>query len=250
MVQYFDYNKSKICYYTFGKQSNPAILFLHGWGASSALWIDIFKNFSKAYYLIFIDFAPFGKSGKLKQVWNINTYTNCVTQLLHKENISNYYVVSHSFGFRIALNLALQKQNIIKMVSICGAGIENKPLKIKLKITLYKAKKLLVKCKLLNSKLLQNCGSNDYKTLTPILKETFNNIVKYNFAKLLKYIQTNILLLYSKNDDQISIKQAKTFNKKLQNSSLYLFDGGGHYLFLTQKTAIQNAIKIFFEKGD
>ena len=248
MKKYFTFNKTKVCFYTFGSPNNQAILFLHGWASNSSLWINIFKQLKNNYYLVFLDFPPFGNSSHIIHAWDINAYTNCALKLITKLQLNKCNIISHSFGFRIALSLCLKQCNVNKIVSICGAGIERKSLKTKVKIALYKFKKFLVKLKLIKQLNLQKYGSKDYIKLCPILKQTFNNIVTYNFLPYLKYINNSILLLYAKDDDQISIKQAKTFNKKLSNSSLYLFSGGGHYLFISNPTAIINAINIFFKK--
>ena len=246
MKKYFNYNNTDICYYTYGSKTNNACLFLHGWATSSDLWANIFMPLKQNYYLVFIDFPPFGNSGDLKFAWSLYDYVGAVNKLISLLDLTNVSIIAHSFGFRVAIllnnNIAIKK-----IISICGAGIEKKPFKIKCKILFYKIKKFLVRCKLLDRKRIENNGSKDYLSLSPIMKQTFTKITNCDLTKHLKNITAKTLLLYARDDDQINVKDAVIYNKKIKNSELYIFDFGGHFLFLTQQTPVFNAVQIFLK---
>lgn len=245
MKQYFTYNQTKICYYIIGTQFSKICLFLHGWGTNSKLWMSSFLKLKDKYTLIFIDFPPFGQSQQLLSPWTIEDYANAVIYLLKLLNVKKINIVAHSFGFRVAIYLSYLNVNICKIVSICGAGIEKKSIQTKLKILKYKFIKFMVKLKFLNNSKLTRYGSRDFISLSPTMKKTFINITNTNLYKHLKFVKAKTLLLYSKDDDQIRLKDAFRYKKKIKNSELYIFEDGGHFLFLTKESAIKEAINIF-----
>ena len=250
MKKYFYFNATKVCYNVLGQDNTDCILFLHGWGTSSALWIDIFKYLSKNYKLIFLDFPPFGCSGDLLSPWSLQDYSKCVSTLLKKLNINSCSIICHSFGFRVAIVLCKNGFKVNKIIVMGGAGIKKKCFIVKTKILFYKTKKLLSKIKLYDKDKLQSCGSQDYKTLSPIMKQTFVNIINCDLKTYLPYILAQTLLLYAQDDKETPVKIAKIFKKKIKNSSLYIFKSGGHFLFLTNTIAITNAVNIFLKKED
>ena len=180
---FFYVDDLKIYYKVLGEKSsnNYPILFLHGWGGS----VDSFKIFENELKsktkIIFLDFPPFGKSSKLNKVYDIDSYAKIVLSLLRKLKIKKVNIVAHSFGGRVALYLASKNCDMVNKMLLTGcAGLKRKELKIKIKIYFYKFKKLLSKLGLYPKIKLDNCGSEDYKNLNFVMKQTFNNIVNFD----------------------------------------------------------------------
>ena len=141
----FNFSNTKVFYQIFGdNNTNPPILFLHGWGGSTKSFEFFAKKHCQTHKCILIDFPPFGLSSEPSFAWTVQTYAECVTKLLIELNIKKIFVVAHSFGGRVAIQLATSKQICVcKMLFTASAGIRKKSFKRTLKIWWFKILKFL-----------------------------------------------------------------------------------------------------------
>lgn len=228
--------------------SNHFILFMHGFGCDSSIWQSIQENIKTSYNQILINFPPFGNSGSLLCDWTLKDYTEIVENILIKENCQKVDIICHSFGARVAIELSIKNQQINKMIFIAAAGIRENKLKTSYKITAYKLKKFFSKLKVYNKEKLKRYGSEEYNSLSPIMKKTFSNIVSYDQTKRLKLIKNQTLLLWAEDDQTTTIKSAKKMNRLIKNSELFTFKNGGHFVFIPYYQNIANAIDLFLKE--
>ena len=89
----------------------------------------------------------------------------------------NVHIFAHSFGARVASLIASENGvQVEKMFFVGPAGIKPKfSFKKFFKVRLYKLLKLLSKIKLYSKQKLKKWGSGDYKVLSPVMKQTFQN---------------------------------------------------------------------------
>ena len=74
-------------------------------------------------------------------------------------------------------------------------------------------------------------GSNDYRVLSLVMKETFKKVVSYDQSYLLKDIAVPTAIFWGKNDKDTPLYMAKKLSKNIKDSSLFLLDGG-HYAYV------------------
>lgn len=234
--------------YLYLKNKKKTILFLHGWGGS----IESFKQvanwlYSYGYSVLLIDFYGFGKSEEPPCNFTVFDYANSVKELLNQLAITDFYVVAHSFGVRIAV--ILEKSFYIqKMVLTSGAGLRNKfSFKVFFNIKKYKFIKFLVKHKMLNNKVLDKYGSEDYKLLSDNMKKVFINVVNQNLIEYIKNVKSETLLYWGNNDSQTPLYMAKRFKKYIENSNLIIVNGS-HFAYLENYFEFNNLVLNFFEK--
>ena len=145
------------------------LLFLHGWGGDRRSFAPLVNILKDTYRCICVDFYGHGNTPATRE-YSLRDFTESVRRVMPAENVTSASVVAHSFGGRVALDIASDPR-INALVIIDGAGI--KP-----RLTLKKlARKADYKIKRLLKKDTSDCGSPDYRALTPIMKATFNNIV-------------------------------------------------------------------------
>ena len=224
------------------------ILFLHGWGGSTDSFLGLENRFIDRYKCINLDFPPFGKSHQLKQPFSLDDYYNIANGILEVNGITEVYVVAHSFGGRVAINLAVKTQKVKKLVITGGAGIKPKQtLKKRFAVLKYKIAKNLVKMGALNKNSLQRYGSTDYKALDQNSQKTFVNIVNNNQKNMLQYINAPTVLIWGQADTETPIYMGRIFNRKIKDSALVEFKGCGHFCYLERFNDFYIIVNIFFE---
>ena len=228
------------------KQNKIPVLFLHGWGGS----IDSFMFCTKALNdtpCILIDFPPFGQSSEPLEPWTVKDYTELVINICNQLNIKKVNIVAHSFGGRVAIELA-SKTNMVKNMLLTGsAGLKKKSFKVIIKERIYKLQKFLSKLNLYSKNKLLCRGSDDYKNLSEVMKKTFVNIVNYDQTKLLAKINVPTLLVWGKLDKQTPFYFTKIFKKHIKDCEVVSFDGLGHFAYLQKPNTFIQIIKKFFK---
>lgn len=215
--------------------SKKYIVFLHGWGADKKSFLFV-KNYFQDYSKIFVDFSGFGESLKIEKPYFVSDYVSELCDLLKNFEIDELVIVGHSFGGRVAIKfcaLMKNKFNNLKLCLVDSAGIKPKLSFLKKwKIFRYK---YLKRRALKNEKLkykLQYFGSDDYKKLSPVMKQTFVNIVNEDLSVYAKMIDCNCLIIWGENDKDTPIFMAKKLNKYIKESNLVILNNAGHFSFL------------------
>lgn len=241
----FNYNNLSIYYEDYGIKNTDPVLFLHGWEGTSLSFKYFADNLSSKKRCINLDFPPFGNSSMPTTPQTVKDYANIVHSLLKHLNIQKINIVAHSFGGRVAIELAT-KTRIVKSLLLTGsAGIKKRSLKKFFKILKYKFLKFLSKLKLYNKNKLQNFGSKEFKKLNPIMKQTFINIVKYNQTKLLKQILIPTLLVWGTNDKETPFYFTKIFKKNIKDCEVIKFENCSHFAYLERPKLFLNILLSF-----
>ena len=106
----------KISYRQMG--AGPSIVFLHGLAGNSRSWEGQFNHFSNTHHVIAWDTPGYGCSDNMKA--DVNTYTNCLNQLLGTLIQDQFLLVGHSMGGVLAGHFANRYQNqLVGLVLSC-----------------------------------------------------------------------------------------------------------------------------------
>lgn len=221
-------------YLTFGREKNPVIVFLHGWGGSVASWLGVAKTMARiGFYSVVLDFAGFGKSPEPTKVYGVEDYAQDVENLINKLNLKNVTIVGHSFGGRVAIMLSARHEiDIKKLILVDSAGVlPKRGLKYKYKVYKYKRLKKLVNAGKESAEKLDRYGSSDYKTLTPLMKQVFIKVVNQDLLPFATKINVQTLLIWGKKDKDTPLYMAKKLRKAISGSRLIVYQAG-HYCYL------------------
>lgn len=221
--------------YNFIDKNSNFIFFLHGWGGDKNSFRCVENYIELDFNMVFISFSGFGKSLPPKYPYQLEDYVIELKKLLDKfANGQKIYFVCHSFGARVAALFIKMYPNIVdKLIIVDGAGVKPKrKLSYYFKVLEYKRKKKLVYKGILDSKILDKYGSNDYKKLSPIMKQTFINVVNRDLKNEIKSINCKTLLYWGNEDKDTPIYMAKTMHKWIKNSELIIRKGCGHFSYL------------------
>lgn len=219
-------------YITLGKRKNPAVVFLHGWGGSINSFLGVGKVLAGfGFFVVIVDFMGFGESEEPKQPKTIYSYAGDVEKLIKDLNLENVSIVGHSFGGRIGIILA-SRGILTKLVLVDSAGIKPKRgLLYYLRVKKYKRLKKKVLKNKLDKKVLENYGSSDYKSLSPVMKASFTMVVNEDLTPLLGLIGCETLIVWGKKDKDTKMYMARILKRKIKKSRLVVYNAG-HYSYL------------------
>ena len=218
--------------------SKKFIVFLHGWGANLNSFLFV-KDYFGEYSKVFVDFAGFGKSEEPKESYFVSDYVNDLKKLLDTFEIDELVLVGHSFGGRVAVKFSFLYQLDYSKFKLClvdAAGIKPRPSLIKKwKILCYKKfKKKVQNNPELTAKMLKY-GSNDYKKLSSVMKETFVKVVNEDLSKFASRLVCDTIIVWGDNDKETRLWMAKKYKKLIKSSKLIIFKDAGHFSFLDNK---------------
>lgn len=228
---YFTFKGRKVYYEVVGR--GEPLLFLHGWGGKTDTFSIQREYFSKTRTCILIDFSGFGKSDMPEKPMSVSDYKDEVLSLLGLLDIEKTDIIAHSFGGRVAFKLLSENEDRVRSaVLVSPAGLKTRrKLVTCFKICCHKIKRSLYKKKLISSDFMKKDGSNDYKDLSPVMKETFKLVIKEDLKKDIKRIKRPVFLIYGIKDREVLPKTIKRIHKLIKSSDIKaLF--GGHFCFI------------------
>lgn len=245
----FVYDGVEVNYKVFVKSGfvGEPILFLHGWGGSIKSFEYFARVLSEKRQCIVIDFPPFGESSQIKTPWSVKKYANMVEKLLEYFGLKECSIVAHSFGGRVAIQLAINHSVKVNKMLLTGcAGIKNRSFRVKFSVFKYKVLKFVCKLGLKNRDLLNKLGSKDYRELSPVMKKTFSNIVNYDQRKLIKKIKCSVLLFWGDNDKETPFYFTNFFKKHIKDCGVIKIKGGSHFAYLEEAELFLKVLFTFF----
>ncbi len=215
------------------------VVFLHGWGGSTESFKYVAENLKLNKKCLIVDFPPFGKSTEPKTVWGIEEYARALKEVLDKEKIEKFDIISHSFGGRVAIYfLSVYTDMVEKLVLIDSAGLRPKKSFAKhVKVAFYKFAKYFG--------FYFNFGSSDYNALSSHMKKCFVKIVNRNLKNEAKAIKIPTLLIYGEKDKDTPVYMGKRFNKLIKNSKLVILKNAGHFSYLDNFYEVKPLIENF-----
>lgn len=214
-----------INYEVYGQ--GPRLLLLHGWGVNLHSFDFIIPHLSPHLQIFLLDLPGFGLSSKLPRIFGTQDYVRAVEEFLKTLEISDFFVLGHSFGGAVSLSLAAQNEAVKKLVLVDSAGIRIKSFSSKIKIQLYKnLKKFLPNSK--ESFIQKILASQDYRDAGE-LRSTFIKIVNEDLRHLLPQIKTPTLIIWGKNDTVTPLKEAQILHQGINNSRIRTIADCGHY---------------------
>lgn len=112
----------KCSYFRYGRLTDPAIVFIHGFGANALTFKKVLKHL-KGFCCYLIDLPGHGKAEAIPKLEAysyplIQEYIHNIVQAL---GLKRYYLVGHSYGAAIGtIYLSMYKDEVIKSVLLDG----------------------------------------------------------------------------------------------------------------------------------
>ncbi len=229
----------------------PTLVFLHGWGSSSAIWMPVFTHAFPGFHTVFIDLPGFGKSEQPNAGWGVGEYASCVLNVLTKLDIDSVVCVGHSFGGSIALKIAsIAPKTIRALILISSAGVRPSSLKKTIIQTVAHSMSPIFRVSFLRGlrqQMYSLLGSQDYLDATPAMRNIYARVVNEDLTPILPEIRQKSLLLWGDRDQETPLSDGTLLQKKIQHARLVVYKNSGHFSFLDQKEKILQDMQKFLE---
>jgi pimeloyl-ACP methyl ester carboxylesterase len=234
--------------------SGPAVLLLHGWGVSSALFQPTMAGLKHAFTLIAPDFPGFGDTPAPPTAWSTHDYALWVVHLLDHLKISQIHVIGHSHGGRVAIMLASQwPERVTKLVLVDSAGLRPKrTIKYWVQVRAFKGLRWLSGTSLVPTPLrnwahtrITQRGSPDYQQAAGTVRASLVRVVNEDLRHLLPRIQVPTLLVWGENDQDTPLADGQLMEKLIPDAGLVVLKGASHYSYLEQSAAFCCIVETF-----
>lgn len=96
----------KIAYSVYGK-GEPALVFIHGWCGSRAVWFRQIPYFAKKYKVIVLDLAGYGASGRQRKDYTQEAFGEDVAAVVRAVGCRKVILIGHSMSGTVILEANL-----------------------------------------------------------------------------------------------------------------------------------------------
>ncbi len=282
----FDYSileldtQTSIAYIDEGDKSSANILlFIHGLSSYIPAWQKLIPMLKTKFRCIAIDLPGYGKSSPSLHKAEITYFAKTVSSFIEKMNLNKVTLAGHSMGGQVAIQTSLEYPKVIdKLVLLAPAGFEtfsgeeidwikknttpksfysvsNEQIRANYQINFYDMPKdieFMIKDRI-DMKEWQN-----YNNYCTIVSSALTSMITSPVFHKLNQIETNVLVLFGKNDRLIPHpvlhpnftpeKIANLGASLINNSKLVMIDNCGHFLQFEKPGIVSQEIQTFLIK--
>ena len=241
-------------FYQLEGQGDPVVL-LHGWGASSQSLAGVAACLVPTFRVVSVDLPGFGWSQAPPAAWGTADYADHIRQLLEEIRIEKAALLGHSFGGRIAIQLAsCHPERVARLILVASAGVRPKrgP-RYYVRVTTVKALRRLLTLpgmegvgNRLLSRWQAKVGSRDYLAAGR-LRPTLVKVVNEDLTPALVLVQAPTLLVWGDQDQEVRRPAMETMAGRIPRARLKVFVGAGHFPFQDAPEAFCQAAKEFLQ---
>lgn len=170
----------------------------------------------------------FGASSPIKRAWSVGDYAEWLCKFIDENRLNGADIIAHSFGARVAFKLLSERGELANRLIITGgAGLvkERSPAYMRQVKRYRRVKKLFPRY------AERHFGSEEYRILPPVMRESYKLIVNEDLRGSAERIRNRTLLIYGRGDAVTPAnEEGEIFHSLIAGSRLELIDGG-HFCF-------------------
>ena len=193
-----------------------------------------------------LDLPGFGATPPPPEAWGSADYAAALVPVL-AELERPAVVVGHSFGGRVAVQLAAAHPDLVKALVLTGvplmrqtAGRRRPPVRYRLGRALY-GRGLVSEARM--ETLRQRYGSPDYRAATGVMRQVLVRTVNETYDDQLRAVRCPVELVWGDDDTEAPLSVAETAAGLLARPNLTVCRGAGHLVPLTAPDALRLAIE-------
>ena len=216
------------------------VVLLHGYLASKESFYPQLEYFSRYFRVTALDFPGFGEAEPLSAAWSVADYADWTQTALSSLGISFPHVIAHSFGGRVAIKLLARGAFDRAVLAGCAGIVPRRTLSYRVRVKAYRAVK-----KVAPRFAERRFGSAEYRTLSPLMKESYKKIVNEDLREEARRIARPVLLINGTEDRATPPSFAKIYLSCIPQSKLFCMEGCGHFAHLEDPLAFNAAAEEF-----
>jgi pimeloyl-ACP methyl ester carboxylesterase len=223
----------------------PAVLALHGWARSSRDFDAVLSpTGSEPLDAVALDLAGFGVAPPPPTAWGSAEYAAAVAPILD-EMARPAVVLGHSFGGRVAVQLAVTRPDDIKALVLTGVPLPVRPGRGRPRLG-FRFVRGLARAHLVGEERLeaarQRYGSADYRAAQGVMRQVLVRSVAEHYETQLAAITCPVTMVWGDDDTAAPLAQAEEAAKLLSNAELRVIHGAGHLTVLSAPGQLRDAV--------
>lgn len=224
------------------------VVFLHGWMQDRHAWDTVISALGNHYTSWALDLPGFGQNPRPKSTWNPRHYAKWVLDFIKQNNIKNPLILGHSFGGRVAIELANMDIPNARYVLYATPGLRQ-PLSRFTTISqaLYKSikKRWLPLDKLpLVTRIKDRFRSVDAKSAKSMY-DIFAASIDFNLVPTMTKMSAPTLLVWGENDAEVPLKIGLAMQNLIVNSEIMIIPRGTHFAHLEHPQLFAGLVRKF-----
>ena len=204
------------------------ILILHGWGwpASAKQWTRVKESLgNQGYRVLLPDLPGFGSEPEPQKPWTVDDYVEWVRNFCEKNNLSQFFLLGHSFGGSVATKFTVKyPDKVKKLILVDSAGIRKKRLKKEIQKTVahflnkFSFLPFYQQIRRLAYKTLFK--RSDYFLTEGIMRATYLNVINDDISESFSKVSISTMLIWGKNDKITPLWHAYFIKDKIAGAGL------------------------------
>lgn len=205
----------------------PRVLALHGWGRTRA---DLLPAVSGVAAVV-PDLPGFGASSPPPAAWGSKQFAELLAPVLAE---GGWTVVGHSFGGRIAVQLAAGWPELVSELVLTGVPLLRRTPSSGKPPLAFRAVKRLNRLGLLSDDRMEaerrKRGSADYRAAQGVMRDCLVRLVNEDYRDLLSGIAVPVSLVWGASDTAAPLSMAREAQALLPAATLTVSPTSGHLL--------------------
>ena len=237
------YKDMEINYTNYGNEKGKDVVLLHGWGQNIEMMRPVGNGLDKNFNIYIIDLPGHGNSSSLTQPLQIIDFVEILKEMFKDLKIKKPILIGHSFGGEVSL-LYSSKYDVEKVI-VFDSPFRPIIKKLSLKTKLLKFAKKIPGLNKLENFAKRHMGSEEYRSATPVMRETLVNSVNTDLTEDMKKIKVPTLIIWGTNDDAVPLEDAYDLEKLIKDAGVVEYEGCTHYAYLERLQQTINVLKNF-----
>ena len=242
-----------ISYRTAGN-GDLAIIFIHGFGATSIVWKNQVKSLSETATIVAPDLRGWGYSSKPKgNRYRIQDHMNDITNLVSSLGLDKFVLAGSSMGGLLALSYYFRNRNKVKALLLVGTRARaRKDLDGLIQRARSSEYKKIIREAALNSFSGNSQKAAQNQVLIGAMRATRDCVLhtleafrNFDLTDRITQIDIPTLIIFGREDNITPINEALYLNRKIENSSLELIDHSGHLPMFERPDEFNQSVRHF-----
>lgn len=224
-------------------QAPPQVVALHGWGRTNRDFQTVLEGFDA----VALDLPGFGATPAPDYAWGSEEYANAVWEVL-REFPSPAVLVGHSFGGRVAVQVASQHPETVKALVLTGVPLLRPRGQRKRRVLFrFRVARAFNKAGIISSSRMEamrrKYGSSDYRNASGVMRDVLVRTISETYEPQLSTILCPVELVWHEDDDEVPIAVAEIAMTMLKTSTLTRCAGRGHLIPLSAPDTLRGIIR-------
>ena len=216
------------------------LVFLHGYLSSKESFYPQINYFSRHFRVTAPDLPGFGGSELIPAAWSVGEYADWLEGFLKERGIAFPCVIAHSFGGRVAIKCLARGLIDRAVLTGCAGIVKRRTLSYHLKVKSYRLVKKFAP-RFAEAKF----GSAEYRSLSPLMRESYKKIVNEDLREEAKRIARPVLYLNGERDRETPLSSVRILHECTAGSRLAVLKGCGHFAHLDEPLLFNLAAEEF-----